>query len=382
MKVFKKRDYLSSLSIFAFILALLCVLSFSGCEAASLIPVRNRQPTPEPDDHVTPEQTEPIGVTEPIPETTVAEIPPEPLFYHPLTGLETTEAASVSRPVAVCFGNTSYALPQFGIGRNDVLLEFPIENGATRLVMVTTEYETLEKIGGIRSTRDYISDVTAAFDAIQVYAGTSDVTASVLFENRDTLDYLTQNLQSLCYRDTSRIMPHNLMTTGSLIESEIGKLGYRTTISDGFTAPFTFPAAPGKVESGDLSASEILVAFSSTQNASFSYQSETGVYLRSQLGEKQIDGIDRKQLSFTNVIILSSDCATYESANGSEFSLLLRGGNGKYITDGTARDVTWRMENGVFSLFDVDGNRLTVNRGTTYIGFVRVSDTNALSILR
>ena len=382
MKVFKKRDYLSFLSIFAFILALLFVLAFSGCEAASLIPVRNKQPTPDQDDLVTPKQTEPTDAAEPIPEITVEELPPQPLFYHPLTGLETTESASVSRPVAVCFGNTSYALPQFGIGRNDVLLEFPIENGATRLVMVTTDYESLEKIGGIRSTRDYISDVAAAFDSIQVYAGTSDVSASVLFENRDTLDYLTQNLQSLCYRDTSRIMPHNLMTTGSLIASEIGKLGYRTTISDGFTAPFAFPAGTAKIAAGEESASEVLVTFSSSQNASFSYKSETGVYQRSQLGEKQIDGIDRTQLSFTNIIVLSSDCATYESANGSEFSLLLNGGNGKYITDGTSRDVTWRMENGIFTLFDRDGNRLIVNRGTTYIGFVRVSDPNAVSIVR
>ena len=381
MHVFKKRRSLAGLSIFAIILAILIVGSFAGCEAASLIPVRNKQPTPSPDNVIAGEETA-APSTEPPVETTV-EIQPEiPLFHHPLTGLETTENASVSRPVAVSFGNTSYALPQFGIGRSDVLFEFPIENGATRLVMVTTEYEDLEKIGGIRSTRDYISDVVASFDAIQVYAGTSDVSASVLFEGRDTLDYLTQNLQSLCYRDTSRIMPHNLMTTGSLILSEIGKLGYRTTITENFLAPYRFPEGSAGVPAGDKAASEILITFSSTQNASFSYQTSSGLYLRSQLGEKQIDGIDREQLSFTNVIVLSCDCATYESANGSEFSLTLNGGNGICCSDGTARDVTWTMENGVFTLLDADGNRLTVNRGTTYIGFVRVSDPNAVKVIR
>ena len=177
-------------------------------------------------------------------------------------------------------------------------------------------------------------------------------------------------------------MPHNLMTTGSLILSEIGKLGYRTTISEGFFAPYRFPEGPAGVPAGDKAASEILITFSSTQNAGFSYQSGAGVYLRSQLGEKQIDGIDREQLSFTNVIVLSCDCATYESANGSEFSLTLNGGNGICCTDGTARDVTWTMENGVFTLLDADGNRLTVNRGTTYIGFVRVSDPNAVKVIR
>ena len=201
MKVFKKGNSLTRLSIFAFILALLIVGSFAGCEMASLIPIQ-KQNRSDPGTPVEPAQTTEAEVTEPLPETTV-QTEPEPIrYYHPLTGLETTEQASISRPVAVSLGNTSYALPQFGIGKSDVLFEFPIENGATRLVMLTTEYATLEKIGGIRSTRTYISDILASFDPIEIYAGTSDVSASILFEGRDTLDYLTQNLSSLCYRDT------------------------------------------------------------------------------------------------------------------------------------------------------------------------------------
>ena len=381
MKVFKKRNSLAGLSVFAFLLALLIIASFAGCEAASLIPVRNRQITPEPNDRIAPEQTE-APSTEPPAQTTAEPEPELPHFYHPLTGLETTESASVSRPVAVSFGNTSYALPQFGIGNSDVLLEFPIENGATRLVMVTTEYASLEKIGGIRSTREYISDVVSAFDAIEVYAGTSDVSASVLFEGRDTLDYLTQNLPSLCYRDTSRIMPHNLMTTGSLISSEICKFGYRTTLTEQFVSPWSFPDGSVKIPAGSVPASEVSITFSPTQNVTFSYRSDLGTYLRSQLGEKQIDGLDGEALSFTNLIVLYSDCAIYETSSGSEFSLTLRGGNGKLITDGTAHSVSWTMQNGVFALFDEDGNRLAVNRGTTYVGFLRVSDQGALKILR
>jgi len=382
MKVFKKSKTLAGLSIFAFLLALLIIGSFAGCEAASLIPIRSKQPTPSESELFDPEETAPVETEPAEVETTSIPIPEPPRFYHPLTGLETTENASVSRPVAVSFGNTSYALPQFGIGKSDVLLEFPIENGATRLVMVTTEYASLEKIGGIRSTRDYISDVVAGFDAIQVYSGTSDVSSSVVFNNRDTLDYLTQNLQSLCYRDTSRMMPHNLMTTGSLISSEIGKMGYRTKLTDGYVAPFAFPDVNAKVPAGNSAATEITVSFSQTQSATFSFRSETGDYIRSQLGERQIDGINGETLAFTNVIVLFSDCATYETASGSEFSLSLNGGSGKYVSDGTVRDVCWTMDNGVFTLLDTDGNRLTVNRGSTYVGFVRVSDPGAVKVIR
>ena len=381
MKVFKKGNSLARLSIFAFILALLIIGSFAGCEMASLIPIQKNGKS-DPGTPIEPAQTTAPPATEPIPETTI-QTEPEPIrYYHPLTGLETTEQKSISRPVAVSLGNTSYALPQFGIGKSDVLFEFPIENGATRLVMLTTEYTTLEKIGGIRSTRTYISDVLAAFDPIEVYAGTSDVSASILFEGRDTLDYLTQNLGSLCYRDTSRIMPHNLMTTGSLISSEIEKLGYRTTVSEERSLPFLFTAPGTTVPAGDAACSELSITFSSSQSVLFSYQSETNTYARSQLGEKQIDGNDGTTLTFSNLIVLYSDCATYETANGSEFSLLLNGGNGYFYSEGTSHEVRWTFEGNVFSLYDADGNPLTLNRGTTYIGFVRVSDQNAVRTIR
>ena len=45
MKVFKRRNSLAGLSIFAFLLMLLVIGSFAGCEAASMIPVKNRQAT-------------------------------------------------------------------------------------------------------------------------------------------------------------------------------------------------------------------------------------------------------------------------------------------------------------------------------------------------
>lgn len=378
MKSPENRSKLSFVALAALVLTLLVALSFAGCEMASLIPViRNpsvNDPTLDPEAPGTsaPETTPPV--TEPQ--------KPIVRIFHPLTGLETTTELSLSRPVAFSISNTAYALPQFGIGESDILLEFPIENGATRLVMITSNYGQLEKIGAIRSTRPYISDIVNCFDAVQVYAGTSDVSSSVLFEDRDTLDYLTQNLHSLCYRDTSRVMPHNLMTTGHLVSSEMQKLGYRTTVKEDLSLPFGFVEYGKNAVAGSTACSEIQMTFSATQNAKFTYHAASGEYLRYQLGEAQVDGNDGTQISFRNLLVLFSDCATYETSAGIEFALTYNGGTGTYITDGTKQQISWQYSDGMLELYDLDGNRLQINRGSTYIGFMKVTDTNALQVIK
>ncbi len=376
MKSPKRHGTSSLTAIAALILTLLITVSFAGCEMASLIPVLK-----DPGSNNNQVQTPPVTTP---PTTTVPEEPPVPVvrYFNPLTGLETTEALSISRPVAFCLGNTAYSLPQFGIGSSDVLLEFPIENGATRLVMLTTDYETIEKIGPIRSTRDYIADIVGAFDAIQLYAGTSDQTSSVLFPQYDTLDYLTQNLQSLCYRDTSRVMPHNLMTTGALTASEIVRLGYRREISESLALPYRFVEYGESVLSGDRTCTQLMLTYSPSHNAKFVYDAATGEYTRYQLGETHLDANTAGAVSFKNLLVLFSDSATYETANGSSFSLMLGSGSGTYVTDGTAREIMWTYDNGTLSFFDADGNPLTVNRGSSYIGFMKVTDRDNAEILK
>lgn len=376
MKSQKRHGTLSLAAVAALILALLITVSFAGCEMASLVPVLQGN-TPD----------NPVGTTVPSTTPPTTDAPPSDLeqtvrYFNPLTGLETTEALSLSRPVAFCLGNTAYALPQFGIGQADVLLELPIENGATRLVMLTADYAQIEKIGPIRSTRDYIADVVGAFDAIQLYAGTSDTSASELLPQYDTLDYLTQNLLSLCYRDTSRVMPNNLMTTGQLTAAEIARLGYRTELSQSLKLPYAFLEPGQTVGAGNRACTRLQLTYSESCNALFSYDPELGEYRRYQLGEEHLDGNDETALSFKNVLVLFSDSATYETADGTSFSLTLGGGTGMYVTDGTERTVTWCYENGQLTLLDAEGNTLSVNRGTTYIGFMKVSDRDAAQILK
>ena len=181
----KSRSRLSFAAIAALVLTLLVTVCFAGCEMASLVPVM-KDPSNGRD---------PVGTTPPITDAPPATPPittePEPeinYIFHSLTGLETTEELSLLRPVAFSLSNTAYAPPQFGISASDILFEFPIENGSTRLVLLTTNYAALDKIGPIRATRSYIADILNGFDAIQVYAGTSD--SAPLFSLKNTTRWI------------------------------------------------------------------------------------------------------------------------------------------------------------------------------------------------
>jgi len=49
--------------------------------------------------------------------------------------------------------NIENAIPQSGIGQADVLYEFVVEGGITRMLAIFNDYDNLEKVGSIRSCR-------------------------------------------------------------------------------------------------------------------------------------------------------------------------------------------------------------------------------------
>ena len=74
------------------------------------------------------------------------------------TGEWIDEDLAKVRPFAVMLGNTTQALPQYGIKDADVIIEAPVEGALTRLMAVYQNYENAEKIMSVRSCRHYYVD--------------------------------------------------------------------------------------------------------------------------------------------------------------------------------------------------------------------------------
>lgn len=306
--------------------------------------------------------------------TTVQTTTTVPTVFDPLTGLPSDESV-FARPISVCIGNTPNARPQYGPESADVLVEAQVEGGITRLMAIISDYSSLDRIGSVRSTRDYLINLSNDFGAVALYAGTSDVSAGNAIANGDTLDYIHQNLVSVFYRDNSLSAPHNLMTDGKKVAAGISAAGYSTTLPSGFSSPLNF-SAYGQAASYQNSASAVSIGYSSTQASEFRYDASIGEYALGGTATVSASPGGAKN-SFANVIVLYCNATIRETgASTSELELdTVGGGRGICLTGGTYTEITWSRSSsdGSLKLLCHDGSPLYVNRGRTYIGLIRAS---------
>ena len=105
-------------------------------------------------DQATGEGADEDGDNQNVPEVYIPE------HINLLTGLETGEDLSKRKPVAFVIDSSS---PVYGISGSDVVVEIPVDKGATRLLSITTDLANLWKIGSLASGRKYISNLARFF---------------------------------------------------------------------------------------------------------------------------------------------------------------------------------------------------------------------------
>ena len=88
-----------------------------------------------------------------------------------LTGKIVDKKIGRKRPYAIMLNNIYGAIPQAGIERADVVYEAPVEGAITRLMGIFEDYDGMEKIGSVRSCREYYVHFAKEFDALYVHYG-------------------------------------------------------------------------------------------------------------------------------------------------------------------------------------------------------------------
>ena len=83
-----------------------------------------------------------------------------------LTGEWIEKEKATRRPIAVMIPNNKPAMPQYGLSKAAIIYEAPVEGRITRLMAVFEDYDELEYIGPIRSSRDYFVYVAMGYQAI------------------------------------------------------------------------------------------------------------------------------------------------------------------------------------------------------------------------
>ena len=302
--------------------------------------------------------------------------PPAPtIYYNPYTGLACDEAILSCRPISVCIGNFD-GKRQEGLSFADILIEAPIEGDKTRLWAIFTDTARTDAISSVATVRDYMMPAALAFGAIGAYAGTTDtVGAPATPHAGDHLDYLYHNLSSTFQKDADG----SLTTSASALASAAKGRSYSLTRKD-TALPYRFAEVDTHYTPTSNKIRSISFRYSMASSVGFSYNDSDGLYYREQGGASHTDPQTEKQLAFANILLLFHNVSYYHSSSNTTFSLDTQsGGDGYFYTGGGMLPVHWRyLSDGSLSITDDDGNAITANRGKTYIGMLRVTDSTSL----
>ena len=105
---------------------------------------------------------------------TEEDLPKIPDFINYLTGLETTEELSKTKPISVLMNSNT---ANYGISSADILCEIPTESDTTHFLAIISDITGLWKIGSIANGRGYISNVSKFFGATIICDKYEDITS-------------------------------------------------------------------------------------------------------------------------------------------------------------------------------------------------------------
>lgn len=304
-----------------------------------------------------------------------------------LTGEWKDEKIVNRRPIAVMVPNNAPALPQYGLSLASMIYEAPVEGRITRLMPVFEDFDELDHIGPIRSSRDYFVYTAMGYEAIYCNWGLARPYVEELI-NRDTVQNISAGVEGIynpadeAYGRISR-EGYALEFTGYLFIDGMleaaDRLGYDWDYDDAYVPPYTFAADGYQAEDNYEKNEEATLIYPGGEesnqggygvyNPYFEYNESDGLYYRYQDGEKQIDEYNGEQLAVSNVVLQYCHGEVRDDHDYLAFGVH---GEGEAIvfTGGKVIKGTWERYDGDATpakFLDEDGNEIIFNQGKTWV---------------
>ena len=198
------------------------------------------------------------------------------------------------RSMAVMVGNNSALLPQYGISQASIIYEAPVEGRISRLMLFIEDYDDLERVGPVRSSRDYFVYEAMAYDAIYCNWGLAVPYVEELLAS-DRIDNVSQalagihNPSSEAFDRVSRPGYAKEYTGYMFIDGyndAVERHGYATEYRDTFEQAFTFANDGHKAEYEGYEEATMIYPGGSESNKGgygshkpwFDYNEEDGLY--------------------------------------------------------------------------------------------------------
>lgn len=291
------------------------------------------------------------------------------------------------RPIAVMMPTDKKAQPSYGISNAKILYEVMEEGEISRQLAIIDDWQGLNKIGNIRSCRAYYIPIATEWDPILIHFGgvyymADRITAPDINNLSGTYEYGgggSMPGSGQFFRSSDRKAPHNAYISADGITKASAALGYSLAIRPEYynASHFTFAQGvntlaqyAGAIPANTIDLSQI---FPYTKS-SFTYNAQTGLYYKSLHGKPQTDGLNKQQLTFTNVIIQNTKWAKLDAKGYLTFQMIDNTGDGYYFTQGKGIHITWQKASDYSptKYYDDNGNEIQLNTGKTYIGIAQL----------
>lgn len=328
---------------------------------------------------------EPEAVQEQQPDE---DLPPEEgMVRSRITNEWVSEAANNTRPIAVMIPNTKTAT-QYGISNADVLYECNVEGSITRLMAIFQDWGNFDRIGNVRSSRDYYIYWSFEWDAFYIHYG-GPFYIDDLISRSDTEDIDGLSSSTFWRADDAISTTDNVFVDAAGIKSDISRLGYDLAYRDGYSDAQHYKFAPTDAPntldqySNAITANKIDMSPTyPVTNCYFVYNSATGLYDRYQslsgnAGGPHIDKANGKQLAFKNIIIQNTYYEIRDEKGYLAFQCHDTTRDGWFFTNGKGIHVNWEKTSdyGATRYYDDNGNEIQFNTGKTMVCIVEDGDS-------
>lgn len=304
-----------------------------------------------------------------------------------LTGEWKDESVVTRRPIAVMVPNNAPAMPQYGISKASIIYEAPVEGRITRLMVVVEDFDDLDKIGPVRSSRDYFVYVAMGYEAIYCNWGLARPYVEELI-NRDTVQNISAGVAGIHnpadeafsrverpgYADEFR---GYLFIDGMLKAAD--RLGYDWDYDKDHVPPFAFAADGTKAQDNYEDADTAVMIYPGGQSGNkggygaytpyFEYHEEDGLYYRYQDKKAQVDEIDGSQLAVSNVVLQYCHGEVRDDHDYLAFGVHGEG-DAIVFTGGKVIKGTWKRYDGDATparFYDENDEEIIFNQGKTWV---------------
>lgn len=324
--------------------------------------------------------------TEEEPEEEPEEVIPENSYRSELTNEWISNDIKDQRPIAVMVDNDEVALPHYGTSDADIVYEImnsTLNARVTRLMCIIKDWDNIDQIGNVRSTRPTNCMLFAEYNAVLIHDGgpfmindwlaypnaTNHLSGGFARIDRGKADFYEEYATGSHYKGEGQYAGKSY----SSIRERIEDAGYSTEYNQyKMDDHFKFSDTEISLEdAADSFKAEKIELPYEHNHSTLTYDEESGKYIYSECGKKYEDALydDGRGLAFENVILQCSDFFEYGDGYMC-FNAIDHDKKGIFCTNGYAIPITWtKLNQDDLTHFKIAGTdeEITLNTGKTYI---------------